>query len=116
MPRRDGAPVAADSRLPTMRASTSLSRCEGGRIAVKWMQDHTRMPVNRNELHALIDHLPESEIPAAQRFLQFLTMEPIGSEFAESIRRGKAQADAGDTVNCRDYREMVESLLGDDQS
>lgn len=29
-------------------------------------------------------------------------------EFADSIRRGLAQADAGDTVVCRDYAEMVE--------
>ena len=73
------------------------------------------MSASRDELHILIDRLPESEILAAQRFLQFLSIEPIGPEFAESIRRGKAQADSGDSVACHNYREMVASLLGDDQ-
>jgi hypothetical protein len=38
--------------------------------------------------------------------------EPVGSDFGQSIRRGIAQADAGDTIVCRDYDDMVEKLLG----
>lgn len=55
--------------------------------------DRTMM-VSRDVLHALVDSLPEAEIATAERF-----------------RRGLAQADAGDTVACRDYSEMVEKLL-----
>jgi hypothetical protein len=62
-------------------------------------------------LHELIDSLPEEEIATAERFLTIISKEPIGPEFAGSIRRGLAQADAGDTVVCRDYAEMVQKLL-----
>ena len=67
--------------------------------------------VNRDVLHELVDSLPEAEIATAERFLTIISKEPIGPEFSESIRRGLAQADAGDTVVCRDYPEMVEKLL-----
>lgn len=66
---------------------------------------------SRNALHELVDSLPEAEIATAERFLTLISKEPIGPEFADSIRRGLAQADAGDTVVCRDYAEMVEKLL-----
>ena len=67
--------------------------------------------VSRDVLHELVDSLPEGEIATAERFLTIISKEPIGPEFADSIRRGLAQADAGDTVVCRDYSEMVEKLL-----
>lgn len=67
---------------------------------------------SRNALHELVDSLPEAEIATAERFLTILSKEPIGPEFADSIRRGLAQADAGDTVVCRDYSEMIDKLLG----
>lgn len=38
--------------------------------------------------------------------------ESVVAEFAESIRRGIAQADAGQTVVCRGYEEMAEKILG----
>ncbi len=66
---------------------------------------------SRDALHELVDSLPEGEIAAAERFLKMISQEPIGPEFAGSLRRGLAQADAGDTVVCRDYSEMVEKLL-----
>ncbi len=65
----------------------------------------------REALHELIDQLPESDILTAERFLTLLSQEPIGLEFAGSIRRGLAQADAGQTVVCQSYSEMVEKLL-----
>lgn len=67
--------------------------------------------VSRDLLHELVDSLPEDDIAIAERFLKIISKEPIGPEFAESIRRGLAQAEAGDTVVCRDYAEMVEKLL-----
>jgi hypothetical protein len=50
----------------------------------------------------------------ARRFLQFLSQEPIGPKFAESIRRGIAQADNGQSIVCDGYAEMVEKLLGEE--
>ena len=70
------------------------------------------MAPTRVQLHDLIERLPDSEIAAAQRFLTFLSQEPIGPTFAESIRRGIAQADAGETAVYQSYDEMVEKLLG----
>ena len=70
------------------------------------------MSAARDELHSLIDRLPEAEIPAVQRFLESLSIEPIGPEYAESIRRGTAQVESGDTIVCHNYREMVDSVLG----
>ncbi|MCX6611159.1 MAG: hypothetical protein NTW74_09955 [Acidobacteria bacterium] len=67
--------------------------------------------VSRDVLHELFDSLPEAEIAVAERFLKVISKAPVGPEFAESIRRGLAQAEAGDTVVCRDFAEMVEKLL-----
>ncbi len=70
------------------------------------------MAAERDALHHLIDHLPDAEVPAAQRFLEFLALKPIGPVFGESIRRGIAQADAGEAIVCQSYDDMVEKLLG----
>jgi hypothetical protein len=72
------------------------------------------MAPTREQLHDLIERLPDDEIAAAQRFLLFLSQELIGPEFGNSIRRGISQAEAGETVTCRNYDEMVENLLGKD--
>jgi len=72
------------------------------------------MAANRDDLHHLVDGLPEAEIPAAARFLEFLSQEPITPEFAASIRRGIDQADAGQSVVCRNYEEMLEKVLDSD--
>lgn len=72
------------------------------------------MAANRESLHNLVNRLPDAEIPAAQRFLEFLAQEPVGPAFGESIRRGMAQADAGDSIVCRNYDDMVEKLLGEE--
>ena len=71
------------------------------------------MAASRDNLHHLIDTLPDAELPAAQRFLEFLAQEPVGTIFAESIRRGIAQAEKGDTIPCNSYDDMVEKLLGE---
>ncbi|MCC6536574.1 MAG: hypothetical protein IT162_03430 [Bryobacterales bacterium] len=67
--------------------------------------------VSREVLHELVDSLPDEEIANAERFLTLISKESIGPEFASSIRRGLVQAEAGDTVVCADYAEMVEKLL-----
>ncbi|HXP86408.1 MAG TPA: hypothetical protein VN841_16895 [Bryobacteraceae bacterium] len=72
------------------------------------------MSPTREQLHDLIERLPDDEIAVAQRFLLFLSQEPIGTEFANSIRRGIAQAGTGETITCHDCDEMVEKLLGKD--
>ena len=71
------------------------------------------MPITREQLHQLVEGLPEQEIAAAQRFLLFLSQETIGDQFGQSIRRGLDQANSGQTVVCRNYNEMVDQLLGD---
>ena len=70
-----------------------------------------KMAAARDILHELIDLIPDAELGAARRFLEFLSQEPIGPGFAASIRRGIAQADAGQTTVCHNYNEMVEKLL-----
>ena len=40
------------------------------------------------------------------------TQEPVGPDFGQSIRRGIAQAAAGEPIVCRKYDDMVEKLLG----
>jgi hypothetical protein len=61
----------------------------------------------------MIDKIPEAEIPVVERFLQFVSAEPIGPEFAKSIRRGIAQADAGQMIACASREDMIEKILGD---
>jgi len=73
------------------------------------------MSDNREGLHALVDRIPDAEIPLAERFLQFLSTEPIGPEFSKSLRRSITQADAGETIPCTNYDEMAEKLLGEGQ-
>jgi len=72
------------------------------------------MAAARDALHDLVDRLPDGELNTAQRFLEFLSQEAVGQALATSIRRGIAQADAGQTIVCHNYDEMVEKLLGAD--
>ena len=69
------------------------------------------MATTRDHLHQLVESLPEQEIATAQRFLLFLSQEPIGDAFAQSLRRGITQAEAGQVVACHDYDDMVSKLL-----
>jgi hypothetical protein len=70
------------------------------------------MSTTRADLHDLVERLPDAEILAARRFLEFLSEESVGPEFAESIRTGIAQANAGETIVCGSYEDMTEKLLG----
>ena len=71
------------------------------------------MPAARRELHELIDRIPDRELHTAQRFLQFLSEESFTPEFAESIRHGLVEANAGNTTVCHDFNDMVEKLLSE---
>ena len=62
------------------------------------------MPAIRTDLHELVERLPETELPAARRFLEFLSTEPVGPA-------GIEQADSGQTIDCHNYDEMVEKIL-----
>jgi len=68
------------------------------------------MAPTRDQLHDLVEQLPDDELTTAQRFLLFLSQPPINAEFAASMRRGIAQAEHGDTIDCHSYEEMVEKL------
>jgi hypothetical protein len=72
------------------------------------------MSMTRDDLHYLLDRIPESELPIAQRFLQFLSNEPIGPQFAQSIRKGIAEMDSGNSIICHDLDEMVQKVLEPD--
>ena len=70
------------------------------------------MAAPREDLHEMIERIPDAELAAARRYLEFLSQEPVGPAFAASIRHGIAQAEAGQTIVCRSYDEMVDKILG----
>jgi hypothetical protein len=74
------------------------------------------MPMSREQLHELVEGLPEQEIATAQRFLVYLSEQNFSVEFAASVRRGLEQADAGQIIGCRDYNEMVERFWATSQT
>jgi len=65
----------------------------------------------RDHLHQLVDELPEAEIPAAQRFLQYLhevhdpiDHEPLSDETIEAIREGEEAMKRGEFITLEEYR------------
>lgn len=80
---------------------------------------------NRQALHTLVDELPEPELPAAKRFLEYLRRaadplqvvldsalvddEPLTEEDLAAIREGFADRAHGETVS----HEEVKRLLHD---
>jgi hypothetical protein len=68
--------------------------------------------MNRDTLHQLIDRIPEAELPAAQRFLEFLASspafraalsassddEPVSEGDAAAIAKAREEIRAGKTV------------------
>jgi hypothetical protein len=71
------------------------------------------MPITREQLHHLVERLPEQEMAEAERLLLFLSRETISEEFGRAILTGWDQAGTGKTVVCLDYNNMVERVLGD---
>jgi hypothetical protein len=70
------------------------------------------MAVPRDTLNDLVDRLPDADLSVAQRFLESLSQDRVDAAFAASIRRGIAEVDAGQTIDCHSYDDMVEKLLG----
>ncbi len=78
----------------------------------------------RQELHQLVDELPESELQAARRFLRYLDAmardpvlralmeapvddEPLTEEEATRIEFAEAEADRGEVVSDQDLRREL---------
>jgi hypothetical protein len=72
------------------------------------------MSTTRAELHDLVERLPDAEILAARRFLEFLSEESVGPVFAESIRTEIAQTSARETIVCRSCEDMSAKPLGNE--
>lgn len=81
----------------------------------------------KNRLHQLVDELPESEVPAAERFLEYLRDrgleplvrallsapeddEPETPEEAAAVQIAREQVDRGETVPWEDVKRR---LVGD---
>jgi hypothetical protein len=76
--------------------------------------------VSRDPLHALIDRIPEGELPAAQRFLEFLASslayraalcapvddEPVTEGDANAILNARAEVRADSIWRCRAGRHQ----------
>ncbi len=52
---------------------------------------------DRQQLHNLVDRLPESEVPAAERYLEFLNSReaPVDPEMLARIDEARAHPPAG---------------------
>lgn len=78
----------------------------------------------KERLHRLVDQLPESEAPAAERFLQYLRDlgadpvlraltnapeddEPLTDEDREAIREGQEDVTAGRTYTTAEARKAL---------
>lgn len=77
---------------------------------------------NRQALHTLLDELPEPELPAAKRFLEYLRQaadplrlvldsapvddEPLTEEDSAAIREGFAERAQGETVSHEEVKRL----------
>jgi predicted transcriptional regulator len=77
---------------------------------------------NRQALHTLVDELPEPELPAAKRFLEYLRQaadplrlvlesapvddEPLTEEDLAAIREGFADRAEGETVSHEEVKRL----------
>ena len=54
--------------------------------------------MGKEQLHSLVEKLPDSEITAAERYLEFLLLReeaPVDAELLERIDRARAEPSAG---------------------
>lgn len=77
---------------------------------------------NRQALHTLVDELPEPELPAAKRFLEYLRQaadplrlaldsapvddEPLTDDDVAAIREGFADREQGETVSHEEVKRL----------
>ncbi|MCB1036514.1 MAG: hypothetical protein KDD47_21995 [Acidobacteria bacterium] len=79
---------------------------------------------NRQALHALVDELPEPELPAARRFLEYLRQqppdalrlvldaaplddEPVTDDDLAAVREGFEEKARGETVSHAEVRRFL---------
>jgi len=66
---------------------------------------------SKEQLHALIDLLPEGEIPAASRFLEFLVhdleSEPLTEEDLQAVQQGQAEIARGEYSSLEDLKREL---------
>ena len=65
----------------------------------------------KERLHQLVDDLPDSELQAARRFLEYLRSlqdgvddEPLSPEALEAIREGEEAMKRGESLPLQEYR------------
>lgn len=78
---------------------------------------------NRQTLHTLVDELPEPELPAARRYLEYLRQaadplrraleaapvddEPLTAEDRTAIREGREEHAKGETVSHDEMKRLL---------
>lgn len=78
---------------------------------------------NRQTLHTLVDELPEPELPAARRYLEYLRQtadplrraleaapvddEPLTDEDLAAVRRGRTEYAKGETVSHDEIKRLL---------
>ncbi len=81
---------------------------------------------DRMTLHALVDELPEPELPAARRFLEFLRQtadplwltlesaplddEPVTDDDVKAIREGLADKAQGETLSNDEVKQLLREV------
>ena len=79
--------------------------------------------MSRNSLHALIERIPDQELPAAERFLEYLAVspayravlsappddEPVTEADEAAIARGQAELRAGEVAS---HEEVLRDFGG----
>lgn len=65
----------------------------------------------KEQLHSLVDMLPEAEVIAASRYLQFLVNdladEPLTEEDWREVRAGEAEIANGDFTSLEDLKREL---------
>lgn len=66
---------------------------------------------SKEQLHELIDLLPEGEIPAASRFLEFLVhdleSERLTEEDLQAVQQGQAEIGRGEYSSLEDLKREL---------
>jgi hypothetical protein len=69
--------------------------------------------VTRDRLRHLINQMPEADMVAAERHLEFLAAEPVDERLSSALRESLQQSAEGKVTVCADFDEMVTKILGD---
>lgn len=81
--------------------------------ATWWASVHNQEMGANEELHRLIDMLPEADWPIASRFLHFLAEgggdEPLSDEDWAAVREGEAEIARGEFVTLAELKRELDS-------